>query len=157
MRWEPYTDLDTPLIVGERNPYGVDPDFALYPSPDGSAGHNLCTKILDLPRAKYLRLFYRTNLCVGDWSAKAARSRAVLIASVPHCRLILLGRKVAEAFRLEDQPAFSVHYPWGKDKFPNRWTAILPHPSGLCREWNAVGAYERAREFIQSVYPYDLF
>ena len=34
------------VLVGEQNPYGPDPEFALYPAPEGSSGHRLCCQIL---------------------------------------------------------------------------------------------------------------
>lgn len=63
---------------------------------------------------------------------------------------------MARAFRLGDCPPYSVVYNWGREIFANHWIILLPHPSGLCREWNEPGAYERARELVKAVYPYDL-
>lgn len=146
----------TPLLIGEANPYGSDPYFALYPEPEGSAGHRLCHLVLGFEHAAaYLRAFGRANLCRRDWNMKAARQSAVNMREVTNFQAVLLGRKVAAAFRCEDVPPFTVHRPWG-DNFPNRWMVVLPHPSGLCREWNGPAAFLRARELVQSVYPYDL-
>jgi hypothetical protein len=38
------------VLVGESNPYGADPYYALYPAPDGSAGHRLCCLVLGMTR-----------------------------------------------------------------------------------------------------------
>ena len=37
-----------PIIVGEANPYGGDPAYALYPIPENSAGGRLCRLIMAL-------------------------------------------------------------------------------------------------------------
>jgi hypothetical protein len=143
-----------PLVVGEANPYGGDPYFALYPKPENSAGWRLCHLVLGFEYAKtYLDLFDRVNLCPRDWSMKVARERAVQLRSVPAFQAVLLGRKVAAAFRLEDVPPFTV---WRPSEVSRAWCVVLPHPSGLCMEWNKPGAFERARVLVQSVYPYDL-
>lgn len=147
--------MNLPLFIGEANPYGSDPYYALYPRPEGSAGHRMCHLVLGFKYEKaYLRAFERHNLCPKNWSMNAAREEAVRLYSVPHFQAVLCGRKVAAAFRLEDVPPFTIHRPWG-DNFPSRWMVVLPHPSGLCREWNAE-AFQRARELVQRVYPYDL-
>lgn len=75
-----------PLLVGEQNPYGADPKFALYPYPENSAGGRLCFKVFGLTRHEYLARFDRVNLCSGKWSMSRAwnepgayeRARAVL-------------------------------------------------------------------------------
>lgn len=155
--------MDRPLLIGEANPYGGDPYFALYPEPAGCAGDRLCHLVLGFEYAKsYLDLFDRVNLCPRDWNAKEARGNAVRLASVPAFQAVLLGRKVATAFDLEDVPPFTIvtcdrpARVRTADSPSRGWTIVLPHPSGLCLEWNKPGAFERARELVQSVYPYDL-
>jgi hypothetical protein len=54
--------LSKPLLVGEVNPYGGDPYYALYPAPDGCSGHRLCYLILGMRREDYLESFERINL-----------------------------------------------------------------------------------------------
>lgn len=129
--------LHLPVLVGESNPYGGHPDFALYPSPDGCAGHRLCCKILGMRRAVYMRVFDRVNLCDGPWRIKEARAKADTL----RCRqLILLGSKVCSAFGIPFKP-------WSTVGTLDPWV-ILPHPSGLCRLWNQHDAYERARACV---------
>lgn len=151
-----------PLLIGEANPYGADPEFALFPAPERSAGWRLCRLVLGLPRLTYMDLFDRVNLCPKNWNMKEARTRAVQLRSVPAFQAVLLGRKVAAAFGLENVPPFTVvtndrparvRTP---DSAGRGWEVVLPHPSGLCLEWNKPGAFERARVLVQSVYPYDL-
>ncbi len=137
-----------PLLVGELNPYGADPRYALFPYPERSAGGRLCHKILQTHRADYLRRFDRVNLCTGSWSLKEARLRAYTLWQERQQpgndgKLILLGTKVAAAF---------AHHLTGDFGRPfetvGAQVLVLPHPSGLCRLWNEPGAYERARDAV---------
>lgn len=66
-----------PLLVGEANPYGGDPAYALYPYPRGCSGHRLCEKVMGLTDREYLDCFERVNLCPTKWSMRQARARAV--------------------------------------------------------------------------------
>lgn len=65
-----------PLLVGEANPYGSDPAFALYPSPPGCSGDRLCRLVMGLDPDDYLERFERANLCPRRWSLAEARTRA---------------------------------------------------------------------------------
>lgn len=134
-----------PILVGEANPYsGADPDFALYPEPDYSAGGRLCRKVLGLEPRDYLRRFDRRNLCGEKWGMREARAAAAAIAAVSAGRVIvLLGSKVASAFEVEFEP-FTVLNQGGASRF-----VVLPHPSGLSRLWNRPGAYNEARRVLR--------
>jgi hypothetical protein len=133
-----------PLLVGESNPYGANPEFALYPAPRGCSGDRLCRLVLRMDPDAYLDAFERVNLCAGKWSMKAARARAgELLASRAAGVTVLLGARVCNAFGLAFVP-FSV-VPGG-----DQVVAILPHPSGLSRAWNEPGAYDRARSVLIS-------
>lgn len=133
-----------PLLVGESNPYGRDPYFALYPAPDGCSGHRLCCLILGMRRTEYLRVFERKNLCDGKWTMREARVAAAELRTWK-APLILLGAKVARAFEFDSFEPFTVA-DGGK-------TLVLPHPSGLCRMWNEPGAFQRARLLVAEVCP----
>jgi len=139
-----------PTLVGESNPYGADPFFALYPSPDGSSGHRLATKILGLSRQRYVEAFQRVNLCAGPWRIAEAREAAERLAIASDLRgmaLVLLGAKVCSAFGVEFKP-FSKSV-GGHATLGGRSThVVLPHPSGRCRLWLEPGSYERARELV---------
>lgn len=132
-----------PLLVGEANPYGGDPYYALYPYPRGCAGHRLCEKVMGLTDREYLERFDRVNLCPTRWRAKEARDNAVQLAIERMGGVVvLLGAKVTRAFGFPFAP-FS-------PPFTDLMTVvILPHPSGLSRAWNAPGSYERARAVLR--------
>lgn len=137
-----------PILVGESNPYGANPEFALYPAPDGCSGHRLCCLILGMRRQAYMNVFERVNLVDGKWSMKAARSRAEELIDGKYGfseeqPLILLGSKVASAFSVTFRPYEQL----GED------ILMLPHPSGLCRLWGDPGAYARAREAVLRIAP----
>ena len=87
-----------PLLVGESNPYGGDPYYALYPAPDGCSGHRLCCLILGMSRSAYLALFDRVNLCEGKWTIRKARAAADDLTATPNRRIVLCGSKVTSAF-----------------------------------------------------------
>lgn len=133
-----------PLLVGEANPYGGDPHFALYPAPDGCSGHRLCCLILKMRRADYLREFERKNLCPHKWNLREAREHAAELRTW-RAPLILFGAKVAMAFEFDPFEPFTVS-DGGK-------TLVLPHPSGLCRTWQEPDAFVRARELVAKVCP----
>jgi hypothetical protein len=126
-----------PLLVGELNPYGLDPRYALFPKPERSAGGRLCYKILGYRfAAEYLKDFDRVNLCTGKWTVAAARERATELKCAPR-PTILLGVKACNAFGVAFHPF----------RVTNNYL-VLPHPSGLNRLWNEPGAFERARQAI---------
>ena len=137
-----------PILVGEANPYGGDPDYALYPSPEGCSGHRLCCLILGMRRADYLREFGRVNLCPHRWDAREARDHAEQLKCV-NSRRILLGAKVCRAFGFKFAPlAVETYGVCGTKR-----ALILPHPSGLCRLWNEAGMVERTREAVACFAP----
>lgn len=125
-----------PLLVGEANPYGDDPRFALYPEPDGCAGWRLCHQVLGLSETAYLRAFDRVNLCGERWSIRVARAAAVVFRQRTGPK-ILLGAKVCAAWGLAFLPLTGVDD-----------VVILPHPSGRSRLWNEPDAVQRARALV---------
>jgi hypothetical protein len=136
-----------PWLVGELNPYGDHPDMALYPLPRNASGGRLA-RIIGLSRSEYLRAFERMNLCAGRWSAKAAAKAAQdMFAKSFSAPVILLGAKVADAFRRAEllpanaQP-FSTQYAWG------RTLLLLPHPSGRNLIWNEPERVKLARFLV---------
>lgn len=158
------------VVVGELNPYGVDPRYALYDEPKQASGYRLRTLVMGLRRTTYFRL-KKVNLCTGIWSAKAAReaAHALLVehANQTDDTLILLGRKVVGAFfcgpdgldpRDTPQPftrSFCRYSVVGGSTTEREREnlVILPHPSGLNRSWGEPGAFERARALLREACP----
>lgn len=137
-----------PLLVGELNPYGPDPQFALWPDPPGCAGWRLCHVILGMEEREYLRAFDRANLCLGGWSLTAARSRADELVR-ERTAIVALGAKVASAFRVPFKPYRDFIRCLVGSHVAH--IAVLPHPSGRCRLWNDQANVNRARQFVGSV------
>lgn len=146
------------VLVGESNPYGADPHYALYPLPANASGGRLA-RILGFPSPRqYLRAFpHRVNLLVGNkWSAPATRAAAdELLASLPvGSGLVLLGTKVSAAFGADYkmnvfEPRFTQV---GAAVLRGFWVVVLPHPSGLNRIWTSDPlAVTRARDAARSL------
>ncbi len=132
-----------PLLVGESNPYGADPRFALYPEPAGCAGARLCHVILDMTADEYLAAFDRVNLLdCPRWSLPASREAAQRLLDRGQ-DLVLLGARVAHAF----DPAWGA---FSEYRAAGLRVLVLPHPSGRCRAWNEPGAVERARAAVRA-------
>lgn len=161
---------DRVTLVGECNPYGADPEYALYPYPSGCSGSRL-RRIMGVPTDRYLA-FRRVNLCSGVFSVSHARTAAALFRSslVEHAAspsrdvvdlplVVLLGRRVSRAFSgmfPDDEPPAV----WGRllDSSGAASWVSLPHPSGLCRVWghgmwSVGGSVQRAREVLASCCP----
>lgn len=133
-----------PLLVGELNPFGGPDSFALYPRPEHCSGGRL-RRILGLTEPEYLDSFDRANLCRRSWSLTAARSRAAELL-VDRGVLVLLGAKVCAAFGVKYAPFTHTRRGFAQSEHP--LLVLLPHPSGLNRAWNEVGAEQRARTCV---------
>lgn len=142
-----------PILVGEANPYGGDPRYALYPEPEYSAGGRLCRLIMGLDPREYLRRFDRRNLCAGKWGSVEARETAAAIGREVsmeyHLRggpgrvVVLLGSKVCSAFGVRFEPFTALAQ-------GDCGLVLLPHPSGLCRLWHEPDAINRARRTLRA-------
>jgi len=144
-----------PLFVGELNPYGSSPEYALFCEPPHSAGGRLCRLVCGLRRSTYLKL-PRVNLCTGKWSMTVAKSNAEIWKrkAAGTWNVVLLGRKAATAFGYADADPFTTSRHYWPSGGPSGIAFIaLPHPSGLCRAWNEPGAFERARALLREVCP----
>lgn len=135
-----------PVLVGESNPYGDDPEMALFPSPEKSSGHRLCALIFGMFAKDYLENFNRVNLCRGIWDNDEAVMAASLVQGE---KVVLLGSRVCKAFGVKFAPFTRTVLRYS----PPRVALILPHPSGLSRLWNEQGAVIRAREELVKLCP----
>lgn len=131
------------VLVGELNPYGSDPTYALYHLPRHASGNRL-REHLGLTDNAYLAI-PRENLCTGTWSMKAARARAALVLEANDV-VVALGARVASAFR---GPSF-----FEAMRFGQTWLLVLPHPSGMNRMWNEPGLREMARSMLRDYAPW---
>lgn len=134
------------LLVGELNPYGADPRFALYHRPRGASGYRL-RRILGFSDGAYARLS-KLNLCSGRWSNPEARRRAEeLVRLSDHNAFVLLGEKVRAAFG--GPPPFTSQTIEGTVLV----LATIPHLSGRNLAWNDPTALGRARALLCPLLP----
>ena len=131
------------IIVGELNPYGSDPKFALYHLPRGASGDRL-RQHLGLTDETYERLV-KVNLCAGQWSSLGAKAKAKDLLREADV-LVLLGSKVRTAFG--GPPAFTARI-----TVEGQVLVSLPHPSGRCRAWAESGARQTARRMLDLYVP----
>lgn len=140
------------LLVGESNPYGADPRYALYPLPERSAGGRLA-KFLGLSARQYLRMFpYRRNLLDGGaWSAPRARAAAdeIIKGLDKTTGLVLFGSKVAAAFGLEFRG--QLFKPPQAVGGPGVLAVVVPHPSGRNPIWNDPLTVTLLRESVRGL------
>jgi hypothetical protein len=141
------------ILIGESNPYGSDPEFALYCYPPGCAGYRL-RRIFGLPQHQYLAL-HRVNLCVGDWSKGQAERKAaeLMDPGAPWRVMVMLGRKVAEAFEKVALGGVPIVPFSTREHASGRTLVSLPHPSGRNPVWNQPSTRARAREILRAIAP----
>lgn len=148
-----FVDNPGPVLVGEMNPYGKRPEFALYDEPAYSAGGRMRRLVCGLHPSTY-RALSRHNLCVGTWDARRARVSADhLRAAYPGRVLVLLGRQVATAFGMQAVEPFTLARPCGLLVDDDTRMLVLPHPSGRCRAWNDPQALLQARVALHRACP----
>lgn len=152
------------LFLGEDNPQSAAPEHALYPYPPGCAGQRFCSDILAVHTRTYLAT-WRTNLCNPTWKMREARKRAAALLSptAPWSTIVMLGRKVAEAFsKLTDGVLGPMTFDvldslriTGVDDGSQKTFRIisLPHPSGRNLYWNNPRNKAIAREFLAERVP----
>lgn len=124
------------IIVGMNNPLSVEPRAALLPYPRGSAGWNLWRMAYDVSgvsRSEFRRSFEFVNLCDDRlWDPIAARAKYETLESAwAGRRVLLMGRAVLAVLWLAT-PLYDLRWRGG---LGYQW-CNLPHPSGLCREYN---------------------
>ena len=125
------------VILGMNNPHSARQDTALLPWPRGCAGWRLwkmANEVCGVSRAEYCRLTDRRNLLdARTWDARRASERVEDVGTtLQGRRVVVLGRTLARLMWLpETTPAT-----WQRGgRFDFEW-AYLPHPSGLCRDYN---------------------
>lgn len=125
------------VILGMNNPHSARPESALLPHPRGTAGHRLWSMVHDVcgvSRAEYCRLTERMNLVDAQtWCHRAAAERLQDVETMLQGRrVVVLGRTLA---RLMWLPA-TTPATWVANERLGCEVTYLPHPSGLCRDYN---------------------
>ena len=141
------------LLVGELNPYGSDPRYALYHEPKRAAGYQLQHKIFGIEARRWYLPMWRVNLCVGDWDGRDATRKARELAApgAPWTTIVMLGVKVAKAFEHATGAAPAPFCDSMQDGHPTLLS--LPHPSLRNTTWTNPNAIALARSSLRSVIP----
>lgn len=148
-----------PLILGMNNPLSDDPEFDLYPYPEGSAGHRLWKLLPEgTTRNQYMAAFDRRNLLhARKWDAREARHAAQdLLPELVGRLVVLLGTEVRSALGLPAVVPLSMHESLLRpDASPGtqimlRWVA-LPHPSGRNLWYNNEDNRLRAGDLLDRI------
>jgi hypothetical protein len=88
---------------------------------------------------------------LGAWDDDLARGFAADLLRDPrflaHPLVWLAGRRPAEAFGVRDWRPLTICTP-----YPGQVWALLPHPSGTSRFWNARDAARQTRDFVLRTY-----
>lgn len=140
-----------PILLGMNNPLSDDPDFDLFPYPEGSAGYRLWKLLPEgTPRIRYLEAFERRNLLrAREWSQPAARAAAALLRPqlVGRC-VVLLGTEVRAAMGLEPMAPLGTRLECAEDgRVQYKWVA-MPHPSGRNLWYNNPSNRDAARQLL---------
>ena len=128
---------DKVLIVGEDNPYGADPEMALYHRPRNAWGNRL-REILELTDVEYSKI-KKVNLCEGKWRIRDARFAAAELRVEEWDLIILCGRKASTAWGFKEKDLPSLFFADERQYF------LMPHPSGLNRYWGDPESKDRVR------------
>lgn len=119
------------ILIGEAptdHHAASDPKLALT----GRVGRTMC-KLADVPWLYYLYVTDRRNIFdvpTEKWDARAAEKSADAMTPFQQDRIVLLGARVARAFRVESWPLYQWRPMWGG------LAVRVPHPSGLNRQLN---------------------
>lgn len=141
-----------------NNPYGVEPEYALYPLPVRATGHRIWQMIYDknpdCQMSDYRDAFDRRNLLVGEWSDERARVTASNIIQLGEWKertVVLFGAKVRDAFRLPKTPCGSDNQ---LDLVDNKFTYFhwVPHPSGLNQWYNKEENRDAVADLLARLY-----
>jgi hypothetical protein len=141
---------DRPVLLAMNNPLSSDPRHALFPLPTGCTGNRIWLMLCDaaaerrveIPsKNQYLAAFDRRNLLnARDWSkADARRAAGPLLDGLSGRVALILGAGTADACGLARGGSGWLEW---RDAHRNLLGAepltyaVIPHPSGRCREYN---------------------
>ena len=140
-------DREQSVLLGMNNPLSSEPRYALAPFPERSTGWRVLQLLREglssepPTRSQYMAAFDRRNVLHSRaWSAREARAvGAALLPQLAGRRVVVLGVQTLAALGLPRPTwgAWAHHGPSLLDR-DGAMTAycVLPHPSGLCREYN---------------------
>lgn len=149
--------MKKPLIVGMNNPYSDDPYFALYPSPEKSAGFKLYMMLkeaghregFNVLKQNYVDTFDRMNVVNGQSynRLEASKNKPKILDAMRHRLTVICGAGTARDLKL-----FYGGFTLEKNVVGPYSYYVIPHPSGLTREYNDPEMRFRVGELLLSLY-----
>lgn len=147
------TSSSRPLVIVGEAPAGAGTE--VLPALEGLVGRRLA-KMMGVSDEVYFANTIRKNIFETPdegkpWEHHEAYVRALrMMGAMPvNARIVLLGKKVATAFKVVNLPEYEWHSAvriWSGDTL---WLAHIPHPSGLNRKYNDPADRERASAFLR--------
>ena len=139
-----------PLLLGMNNPLSDDPEYDIYPYPEGSTGWRLWKMLPEgTTRAQYLDMFDRRNLLrAREWhSAEARRAAELLLPDLAGRAVVVLGTQVRAALDLpQTEPLV-----WRRClPYEFNWIAV-PHPSGRNCWYNEPGRRDQVGAMLRAL------
>jgi hypothetical protein len=156
--FEPGIGLNLPavrgLLIGEAPGPHTDGSIPLFPHARGCAASRLMA-YAGLKPSDWLGRLRRVNLCEEIWSKSEANAGVIeaiewlgtnsnLFDGQP-LRVLLLGRRVADAWRVGEQPFGFTKRTVNRVRLRIAW---IPHPSGRCLAYNDRKNQLRARRAV---------
>ena len=149
-----------PVLLGMNNPHSVDPARALGVKPAHASGHRLWQMLaisgmvrespVIVDATAYEAGFNRYNLLdeeVFDPARFTHERRVLTMGRLHNCIVVMCGTNVPRTLGLkhngfdlkpQDGPGF-IYY-------------VIPHPSGLCREYNDMGMRVKVGNLLLMLY-----
>lgn len=151
-----------PIVVGLSNPHSDDPEWALWPQPEGSSGHRLLEivreELPELTRHRYASALTRRNLLLHgepEHRETLAHARGRLLGDLAHdglleegSRVVLLGAVVRDA--VARRRGWLRWWPVTVDELGGAEVRMIavPHPSGLNRYYDRAEHRRRVAEVL---------
>ena len=145
-----------PVLLGMNNPHSASPVHALYPTPIGATGHRIFEMLREAARRSnvkvtsigYIEAFDRINLlnAVRGDPKEAKENVHNGLPLLKNRKVVVLGRKTA--FAVGIKRPFNTHF---FDHIDFKY-CLIPHPSGLCREYNDPAVVRRIGDLLFDLY-----
>lgn len=143
--------MSRPVIVGLDNPHSDDPAKALGLEPPNGSGFRLWLMLkefansqgYDLSSEDYLDTFDRVNL----FNSHDVFDRFEVLARLRNRQVVLCGTRVPRLLGLRYKGFDLVQRAGGNFTY-----RIIPHPSGLCREYNDPDMRVRVGEILYNLF-----
>lgn len=140
-----------PIILGINNQHSGDPAKALATDPHGASGYRLWQMLkeagnrhsCDVTESHYMDGFDRRNLFQNVPEGITSFSRTRILSELAKRRVVMCGTKVPQMLGIR-HTGFHIT----QQHVMNFVCWIIPHPSGLCREYNSQDMRARVGDLL---------